>query len=89
MKTQNNFSNIFSIESNSAIPNINEPKNNNNFDLLSGFINMDSNNKPSINQNNLGYNILGNPQTTVAPSTNSKDLLSSLGLVRFIFYLNI
>jgi len=84
LNNQNNFTNIFSMDSNPVISNINEPIKNNNFDLLSGFLNMESN-KTANNQNQIGLNLLGNTNTgTAAPSSNSNDLLNNLGLVIYL-----
>lgn len=94
---QNNFANLFSLDSNPVMPNISEPvkavnanNNSNQFDLLSGFLNMDANSNQIANNNinsannaNTGFNLLGvNSASSSAPAGNTNDLLSSLGLVR-------
>lgn len=96
---QNNFANLFSIDSNPVMPNINEPvkgvkTQGNQFDLLSGFLNLDANTNQAASGNNMGlnmgnnanagFNLLGvNTASSSAPAANTNDLLSSLGLVSF------
>lgn len=88
---QNNFANLFSIDANSGMNNINTANNanaNNQFDLLSGFLNMDAGNKQAANANNINANagfdlISNNGGVNSAPGSNTNDLLNSLGLVRY------
>lgn len=103
---QNNFANLFSIDSNPVMPNANSNvnnvggnnnNNNNQFDLLSGFLNMNNvnsnqgvNNANVNSSNNAGFNLLGaNTAANSAPAVNTNDLLSSLGLVSFSFFLKL
>lgn len=81
---QNSFANLFSIDSNPVVLNNNNaPKGNTNnqFDLLSGFLNMEANNNQAAN--NAGFNLMGNNTAAAnsAPASNTNDLLNSLGLV--------
>lgn len=84
---QNSFANLFSIDSNPVMPNINDASKgntNNQFDLISGFLNMEANNNQAAN--NDGFNLMGNnTAANSAPASNSNDLLNSLGLVRSNF----